>query len=115
MILSDPEAKRVEKAVAAYVEKRRPPPHIRPELDLGYRVSSQSVELFEVRPMWKNPSERQEHGVAKATYVRSRGLWKVSWLRQDLKWHPYEPHPTANSIEEFLAVVEKDEHACFFG
>jgi hypothetical protein len=115
MALSDFEAKRIDKVVAAYVEKHRPPPHIRPELDLGYRVSGQSVELFEIRPMWKKPSVKQEHSVAKATYVRARGVWKVFWLRQDLKWHSYEPHPIAKNIEEFLAVVEKDEHCCFYG
>jgi hypothetical protein len=36
-------------------------------------------------------------------------------MRADLKWHVYDPAPEAASIEEFLAVVDKDEYACFFG
>jgi hypothetical protein len=32
-----------------------------------------------------------------------------------LKWHRYDPDPEVKSIEEFLALVEKDEYGCFFG
>ena len=33
----------------------------------------------------------------------------------DLKWHGYEPHLEAVSIEEFLGVVDRDDQSCFFG
>lgn len=115
MALSEIETKRIEKALAAYLEKHRPPPHIRPQLDLGYRLSRQSVELFEIRPMFQKPSVKQEHSFAKATYVRTRDHWNVFWMRQDLKWHAYQPHPVARDIEEFLSVVEADEYHCFYG
>ena len=115
MALNEIETKRVEKAVAAYVEKRRPPPQIRPKLDLGYRLSGQSVELFEIRPMFQKPNVKQEHSFAKATYVRTRDHWNVFWMRQDLKWHVYQPLPVAKNITEFLSVVEKDEYHCFYG
>jgi len=32
-----------------------------------------------------------------------------------LKWHFYEPVPDVSTLDEFLAVVKKDEYACFFG
>lgn len=96
--------------------KRRPPPNIRPELDLGYRISGQSVEIFEVRPVWRGaPGETMEHPVAKTTFVRTRGIWKVFWLRRDLKWHGYGPEPEVESIDEFCRVVGEDAYACFFG
>ncbi len=56
-----------------------------------------------------------EHPIAKATFVRSTALWKIFWMRSDLKWHGYEPLPVVGSIEKFLATVEKDEYACFWG
>jgi len=115
MALNDIERKRIEKTVDEYVQKHRPALHIRPQLDIGFRVSGQSVEIFEIRPRWKEPSVKMEHSVAKATHVRSQGLWKIFWMRADLKWHGYEPLPAVGSIEKFLAVVEKDEHACFWG
>ena len=114
--LSELEAARVRKAVGGFVERRRPPPHIRPKLDLGFRVSGQSVELFEVRPVWRGaPGEKQEQPFAKATYVRTRGRWRVFWQRRDLKWHGYEPAPEVATIEEFVALVHEDRYACFFG
>lgn len=115
MTLSEFELKRYEKAIKGFIEKNRPPPHIRNELDLGYRQKGQSVEIFEIRPFWGNPQEKIEVSVAKATYVKTQGVWKIYWKRADLKWHAYEPHPRAKTIEEFLEVVESDEYACFFG
>lgn len=98
------------------MQKRRPPPHIRPKLDLGFRVSGQSIEIFEIRPVWRGPpKERRESPVAKATYVKTRGVWRVFWQRRDLKWHSYEPKPEVQSVEEFTSLVSKDANACFFG
>lgn len=115
MALNDIERKRIENAVAAFVLKLRPPPHVRPKLDYGFRLSGQSVELFEVRPRWDRPKEKRESPFAKATYVRNQGVWRVYWKRSDLKWHRYEPVSEVSEIDEFLSVVQKDEYACFFG
>ena len=116
MAISEVEMKRLEKVGGASVEKHRPAPPIRPKLDLGFRISGQSVEIVEIRPSWRGaPGEIMEGPVAKATYVRTRELWRVFWHRADLKWHRYPPVPEVGRIEEFLALVAEDSHACFFG
>lgn len=115
MALNDIERKRIEKAVDAFVQQRRPAAHIRPQLDIGFRLTGQSVEIFEVRPRWNKPDVKMEHAVAKATFVRSQDCWKIFWMRADLKWHGYEPLPAVDSVEEFLAAVDKDEYGCFWG
>ena len=115
MALSEFELKKCEKAIAAFMKKRRPPAHIRKELDLGCRIEGQSIEIFEVRPMWRNPKEKIEEAVAKATFVKTQNIWKIYWQRADLKWHRYDPDSEVGSVEEFLAVVDRDEYACFFG
>jgi spore coat polysaccharide biosynthesis protein SpsF (cytidylyltransferase family) len=115
MVLSEFEIKKVEKAVRQYVEKHRPLPDIRHEVDLGYRVKGQSVEIFEIRPLWNKQDKTIEEAIAKATYVKTQRVWKVYWQRADLKWHRYDPDPEVKTIEEFLAVVERDEYGCFFG
>ena len=115
MALNDIEKARFERPVREYVKRRRPPPHIRPQLDIGYRFTNQSVELFEIRPMWREPDKKQEHNIAKATFVKNRNIWRVYWERADLKWHSYEPHAEVNTIEDFLSVVEADQYGCFYG
>ncbi len=106
---------RIEKIVSTFIEKRRPPPHIRKELDLAFRLSGQSVEIFEVRPRWQHPEEIMECPVAKATYVKTQDLWKIYWMRQDLKWHSYPLLPQVDTIVEFLEEVAADPSACFWG
>jgi hypothetical protein len=114
--LAEIELARVRKAMDAFMQRRRPPPHIRAELDLGFRVTGQSVEIFEIRPAWRGPpDEKHESPVAKATYVRARGVWRIFWQRRDLKWHSYEPRPEVKSVEDFASLVAEDAQACFFG
>jgi spore coat polysaccharide biosynthesis protein SpsF (cytidylyltransferase family) len=115
MALSEFEAKRYEKLVREYVEKHRPPPHLRKQVDLSFRIKGQSVEIFEIRPLWNDPKKQIEEAVAKATYVKSRGIWKIYWQRADLKWHRYDPDPEVKTLEKFIEVLEKDEYACFYG
>jgi hypothetical protein len=115
MALTEFEQRRCEKIVGAFIEKRRPPSHIRQKLDLGFRVAGQSVEIFEIRPQWNKPEVRREHPIAKATFVKSQSVWRVYWKRRDLKWHRYEPVPTVATLEEFVILVNEDEHSCFWG
>jgi len=110
------ETARVRKSVGAFIERRRPPARLREKLDLSYRVSGQSVEIFEVRPSFGGaPGERIEIPVAKATYVRTVRRWRVFWMRQDMKWHSYQPTPDVATIDEFVALVNEDRNSCFFG
>lgn len=116
MAYTEFESKRIEKAVRTFVEKRRTPPHIRSQLDLAFRLTGQSVEIFEIRPRWRGETgELMERPVAKATCVKTQKVWKIFWMRQDLKWHGYPPEPMVETIEEFLSIVNADAHGCFFG
>lgn len=115
MALSEFEVKKCEQELEAFLKVHRPPAHMRSQLDLGYRISGHSVELFEIRPQWDNPAQMQELAVAKATFVKTQKCWKVFWQRGDLKWHRYDPAPTVQSLKEFLTLVGQDTHACFFG
>jgi len=53
--------------------------------------------------------------VAKATFVRTQAVWRVFWQRADLKWHRYEPEPEVPRLEDFVALVDRDQYGCFFG
>ncbi len=116
MALTELETARVRRTVDAFIDRRRPPLHLRGKLDLSYRMSGQSVEIFEVHPALGGAAgERVEIPVAKATYVRTVRRWRVFWMRQDMKWHSYRPTPDVATIEEFVEVVDEDRNSCFFG
>ena len=115
MAFSELEFARIEKIVGSYVERVRPPPHVWPELDIGFRISGQSVEIVEIRPRYGNKKEILQHPVAKATFVKTRNAWKVFWRRADLNWHPYPPKPQVKTIDAFILLVEQDAHHCFWG
>jgi hypothetical protein len=99
----------------AFLDRRRPPEHIRPKLDITYEIEGQNVTIFEVRPQWNNPSVIRQHPVAKATFVKSANSWKVYWMRGNLKWQIYEPKPTVKTLHEWTKLVEEDVHGCFWG
>jgi hypothetical protein len=115
MALSEFEKKRWERIARDFIEARRPPADVRSQLDLGFRVADQSVEIFEIRPQWNQPEIRRERPVAKATFVKRESIWRVFWQRRDLKWHRYDPAPSVGSLEAFLALVNEDDHGCFWG
>lgn len=109
------EINRYEKVVGQYIENNRPPVEIRDQVDLAFRIEKQSVIIFEIRETWDQPGKKHEEQIAKATYIKKTNLWKIYWQRADLKWHLYKPTPETKTIEDFLAVVEKDECSCFWG
>jgi hypothetical protein len=115
MEFSEIEKRRIEKLVNGFLEKRRPPPDLRRQLDLGFRLEGPSLLLSEIRPVWNDSNQYMESPVAKATFVKTRKIWRVFWHRADLKWHGYPPCPEVQSVEEFLFLVDRDENHCFWG
>ena len=114
MALSELELKRCEKDIAAFLERRRPLPHLRDEFDIGYRIDGHQVVIFEVRPKLNEQTVKLELPIAKASFVRTKGRWRVFWMRQPLKWQSYAPKAEVKTLKEFLDTVDRDEHFCFF-
>ncbi|WP_442875403.1 DUF3024 domain-containing protein [Desulfobacula sp.] len=70
MTLSEFEIKRIERIVGQFVEKRRPFPEKRSKLDLSFRISDQSFEIFDIRPVWDNQTQKIEGSIAKAIFCK---------------------------------------------
>ena len=114
MAFNEMDLKRIEKAALDFLANKRPPPHLRAQVDLEYTVQNQSVELLEVRPRWNKPNEIAKRPFAKATFVRSVNQWRIYWVRGNGKWHAYDPPSTA-TVAQFFKHVEEDRYGCFFG
>ena len=115
MAFNDIERARNLASLKWFLEQRRPPEHIRPQLDIGYAIEGHAVDIFEIRPDWQDKSTTTHSPVARVKYVRSTDQWRLYWMRPDLKWHSYEPSATHPSLRSALGVINADACCCFFG
>ena len=115
MAFTKEELDQYQKIINAYIEKRRPPEHLRKQLDMSFRIERQSIEILEIRPRYDDPQIVIEIPIAKTTWVKSRKVWRISWQGADMKWHSYPYLPEVKSLQEFIDAVEADEYACFYG
>jgi hypothetical protein len=98
-----------------FIERRRPPVELRNKVDLSYKIENQSIIIFEKRAIWNNPEKYIESPVAKTTFIREKGHWKIFWIRANLKWYRYDPKSTVKKLEQFITTVDQDECGCFWG
>jgi hypothetical protein len=115
MALPQSELRAVLKSVGAFVEKRRPPPAVRAKLDLRADITRSEVLISEVRPDFKDESKMRGIPVARMRWFNSRKVWRLFWMRSNLKWKAYEPYPEASRISTHLRTIDEDYHGCFFG
>jgi hypothetical protein len=81
MALTELENKQFTRQLDAWLAKRRPPEHIRAQLDYGYTINGQIVELVEIRPAWDEPSEILHRAFSRITFVKTQAVWKLYWMR----------------------------------
>ncbi len=115
MPLPDHQLRASLRAAGDFLQKRRPRPEIRDQLDFKIEIKNRDVLLLEVRPRFDDPSKYLEHGVAKMKWVGTKNVWRLFWMRADMKWHSYGPKPEDQSIEALFEDVRRDQYGCFFG
>lgn len=115
MALEFPTEIEIIEVMEGYLVNARPPEDIRDEIDINYVVDGQSVTVIEIQPDWQDNLKKIERPIAKATWIKATSNWKIFWMRGDLKWHAYEPRPTAKNLKIFVKVLEEDDHGCFWG
>lgn len=114
MAFSELELMIIERTVGALC-RRMSLPQLADELRLVYEVDAHSVLIFEERSPWNGVGEWTRRGIAKFRYVRSRRLWTLYWMRQDLKWHLFESGLATPNLAALVAVVEDNRYGAFFG
>jgi Protein of unknown function (DUF3024) len=102
-------------ALKWFLSRHEAPEHLKEQLDFGYAIVGHTVDIFEVRPDWKDKKTTTHTPVARMKYVRTQDEWRLYWMRGNLKWYLYEPAPVHDSLQDALAVVDEDHYGCFFG
>lgn len=115
MALDERKTAEVIETMKRFLDKRRPPENIHHQIDLDYKIDNQSVIIFEIRAHWKNSDIKIEEPVAKTTWVETQKVWKIYWMRADLKWHSYQPKFKVKTIAAFTKIVDEDKYGCFWG
>jgi hypothetical protein len=115
MAIPEPEMRACLKAAGEFIEKIRPPLDIREDLDYRADIKGSELVIASVRPSFQDKRRKTEGPVAKAKWIGAEKVWRLYWMRADLKWHSYEPLPEARSIDVLLNEVRRDPHGCFFG
>lgn len=114
MAFNQIELKRIETTVGMFCHKRSPA-HLKDKVRLEYSIKGHEVVLYERRPRWDNPREWMDSPVAKLKFIRSAGKWRLYWQRADLKWHEYPGVLSSEDLAEWVAEIDADPLACFFG
>ena len=114
MAFSEIERKRIDKVVGALCTARSPA-HLRDQIRTEYRVAGHTVDIFEVRPDWQDPTQTMETPCARIRYVRTRNVWRLFWRRADLKWHGYGPLAESARLDVLVREIDNDPFCCFFG
>jgi len=104
-----------ENQIRTAVEKMSPPEDIRDKLDIGYRYTNRTFEIFEIRPSWANNKEKIESSVVKCRYLLSKSVWKIYWKRANGKWEAYPPNPEEKYLTRVFEIIKNDTHGCFWG
>lgn len=104
-----------ENIIKAHVEAIRPPVELRDKIDTGYSFEKNTLIVFEKTPYYLDESKIIETPVIKARYVKTQRVWKLYWMRGNLKWYPYEPFPEAKDIDTIFRVLKEDANNCFYG
>ena len=114
MAFTDIDHQRIKNEVGGLCS-RRSPAHLKDKVRLEYEIEKQNVVIYEIRPVWNNPSEITKSPMAKLTYVNSKKIWKLYWKRANMKWKNYESKESSKEIRTLVQEIDNDAYGCFFG
>jgi hypothetical protein len=100
------ELARVRRALDAFMQQRRPPPHIRPKVGSWVPHFGQSVEIFEIRPRWRGPPDEKARITGREGDLR-QSTWRLARVLAATRPEvaPLRAKPEVKSVEEFAALV----------
>lgn len=114
MAISEFETFKIEKMASEFCDARNK--HFpTDQLKICYRIEDQDLYIYEERPHWQNPKIKTQSMTAKIKYIKSKSIWKLYWLRQNMKWMLYEPMESSKELSTLLEVVNEDAYGCFWG
>ncbi len=106
--------KQIEKTLAEYCDSRVPK-HIRHQLRLEFAFRGNTVSIYEVRPVWDDPTRFTEGPVAQFRFDPKAKTWTLYWRDRNLKWHVYDRKKPSRTFDSLLKEVDADPTGIFWG
>jgi hypothetical protein len=101
-----------QKALSEYCE-RTLPQHVRHEIRLQ---AKQEGNAFTVMELYVHPHEEDswiEQPIAQFRYAK--GLWKLYYMDNDLRWRPYSRSKPSRDLQTLIDALDADETGIFWG
>src|SRR5271169_2733739 len=107
------ELKYIEKTVGKMCELRSPT-HLHDKLQIVFEVKGYDVIVSEKRPRWDDPLQWLNMPIAKFKFIKKDKVWKLYWMRKDMKWHSYFEMPNSSkNLEALVQEVDGDPQGAF--
>ena len=115
MAFNELDRKRIEKTLDRFIQAHRRHPIFATNLTSVFACKAKASNCLKSAPFGTTQAKKWNRRLLKPPTSKRKTSWKTYWMRADLKWHSYPPAPHVLNIDEFLALVAEDKHACFFG
>lgn len=103
----------IDPIVSKIEEKFKVTERVADQIQIVAEKIGNSYVLFESRPFWDDSSKPwTKFEVAKMTFIKRLGLWRVYWKRASGKWELYGEY---KSLAGVLNIVREDKDGCFWG
>jgi hypothetical protein len=110
MILNQFQLREARESAQILLHKRRPPLQERNRRDLCVRVQGTMVHVYWQRRIGNRTKEIPK---ARATFIKSKMLWKVSWYRSN-KWYGYQRCKWVPDVRSFYRLLAEDPFRTFW-
>jgi len=93
------------------------PDGVRDQVRVEVDVAARYLTIVECRPPWRADvgPEWTRLPIARLRYTKVRRQWSLYWRDRDLRFHDYDLVRPTESVEDFLAEVDRDPTAIFWG
>jgi hypothetical protein len=86
----------------------------RQQLDIGYAVVHETVDMVEIRPDWQNKSTTMRTPVVRVKFVRTQMQRLLQWMQRDLYSLAHESNHVHSTLRSALKTEDTGAHSCCF-
>ncbi len=112
MPISEIESKKAEKFLSKYCKSRTNPSMI-DQLEIVYRIEDKLAFISERRPVWNDPTAKNDFDVARFKFSVKNRNWTLYWSDRNSIWREFDEVRPNKELSAFFDII--DSHPIFYG